>query len=142
MAKSCPVIENNSVLPSSTNRIVDQYQANIEFVKYDIKKNICKFDPIKAHGHDMIIIHMFKMSSDAINEPLFIIFKNCLKREIFPNDWKKGNIVPIIFRKGDEQNIENYCPVSLLPICNKVFECIEYANMLKYLLDNNLISPK
>ena len=111
-------------------------------MKYDIKKNICKFDPIKAQGHDMIIIHMFKMSSDAINEPLFIIFKNCLKREIFPNDWKKGNIVPIIFRKDDEQNIENYCPVSLLPICNKVFECIKYANMLKYLLDNNLISPK
>ena len=31
---------------------------------------------------------------------------------------------------------------SLLPICSKIFERIKYDNMLKYLLDNNLVSPK
>ena len=56
---------------------------------------ICKLDPNKAHGHDMISIRMLKMSGDAKIEPLFKIFKNCLKCGIFPDDWKKGNIVPI-----------------------------------------------
>ena len=28
------------------------------------------------------------------------------------------------------------------PICSKIFECMIYGNMLKYFLDNNLISPK
>ena len=46
------------------------------------------------------------------------------------------------FLKKDKQNIKNYCPVSLLPICSKIFERIIYNNMLKYFLDNNLISPK
>ena len=88
----------------------------------------------------MISIPMLKMSGDAIIKTLFKIFKNCLKCGIFPDDWKKGNIVPI-FKKGDKQNLRNYRPVSLLPICSKIFERIIYDNMLKYFLNNNLISP-
>ena len=132
-----------SVLSSSTIPVTDQYLANIEFTKDDIKRFICKLDPNKGHGHDMISIRILKMSSDAIIEPLslFKIFKNCLKCEIFANDWKKGNIVPI-FKKGDKENIKNYRLVSLLPICSRIFERIIYNNMLKYFLDNNLITPK
>ena len=63
-------------------------------------------------------------------EPLFKIFKNCVKCGIFPDYWKKGNIVPI-FKKGGKQNIKNFCPFSLLPICSKIFERIIYDNMLK-----------
>ena len=76
-AKQCSIIENNSVFPSSTIPITDQYLANIEFMKDDIKRIICKLDPDKAHGHGMISIRMLKVSGDAIIEPLFKIFKNC-----------------------------------------------------------------
>ena len=38
--------------------------------------------------------------------------------------------------------MKHYRPVSLLPICSKVFERIIYDNILKYFLDTNLISPK
>ena len=121
-AKQCSIIENNSVLPSSTIPVTDQYLANIEFTKDDIKRIICKLDPNKAHGHDMISIRMLKVSGDAIIETLFKIFKNCLKCGIFLDDSNKGNIVPI-FKKGDKQNIKNR-PVSLLPTCSKIFERI------------------
>ena len=69
-AKQCSIIENNNVLPSSTNTITDHYLANIEFAKDDIERIICKLNPSKAHGHDMISIRMLKISSDAIIEPL------------------------------------------------------------------------
>ena len=128
-AKQYSIIENNSVLPSSINRITDKYLGNIELKEDDIKRIICKLDLNKAHGHDMISICMLKMSGDAIIEPLFKIFKICLKCGIFPDDWKKGNIVPI-FKKGDKQNIKNYRAVSLLPICSKIFERVIYNNML------------
>ena len=57
-AKQCSVIENNSVLPAWTIPVTDQYLANIEFMKDDIKRIICKLDPNKACGHDMIRIRM------------------------------------------------------------------------------------
>ena len=46
-AKQCSIIENNSVFPSSTIRITDQYLANIEFMKDDIKRTICNSILIK-----------------------------------------------------------------------------------------------
>ena len=45
LVKQCLVIENNSVLSSSTVPVTDQYLANIEFTKDDIKRIICKLDP-------------------------------------------------------------------------------------------------
>ena len=69
-AKQFSIIEKNSVLPSSTIPVTDQYLANTEFTKDDIKRIICKLDSNKAHGHDIISIRMLKMSGDAIVEPL------------------------------------------------------------------------
>ena len=86
LAKHCSVTESNNVLPTSSNPIIDQYVSNVEFTKDDIKKIICKLDPNKAHGHNMISIRMLKMSGDAIIKPLFSIFKNCLNCGIFPDE--------------------------------------------------------
>ena len=108
-AKQCSIFKNNSVLPSSTIPVTDQYLANIEFAKDDIKRIICKLYPNKAHGHDMISIPMLKVTGDAIIKPFFKIFENCLKCGIFPDDWKKGNIVPI-FQKRRQTNHQKLSP--------------------------------
>ena len=42
-------------------------------------------------------------------------------------------------KKGDKQLLENYRPVSLLPIFGKVFEKILYNNIFEYLQENNLL---
>ena len=52
---------------------------------------------------------------------------------------KKGNIVPC-YKKGDKQNLKNYRPVSLLPICGKNFERLIFNEMFSFLLANNLLA--
>ena len=59
---------------------------------------------------------------------------------MFPSEWKIGNIAPI-HKKGDKQVLKNYCLVSLLPICGKVFERLIFNEMFSFLLENNLVSP-
>ena len=61
----------------------------------------------------------------------------CLNTGKFPSECKKGNVVPI-HRKDDKQNVKNYRPVSLLPICGKIFERLIYNFMYDFLTDNNL----
>ena len=63
----------------------------------------------------------------------------CLNTGKFPSEWKKGNDVPI-HKKDDKQNVKNYCPVSLLPICSKIFECLIYSVMYDFLTENDLLS--
>ena len=53
---------------------------------------------------------------------------------------KKGNIVPC-YKKGDKQNLKIYRPVSILPICGKIFERLIFNEMFNFFLANNLLAP-
>ena len=88
----------------------------------------------------MISIGMLKRCGDSICKPLELIFKTCLRNGRFPLEWKKANVVPI-HKKGDEQTIKNYRPVSFLPICWKIFEHLLYDTILDFFSKNNLLSP-
>ena len=58
----------------------------------------------------------------------------------FPSDWKKAHVVPV-HKKRDKQCLKNYRPISLLPICSKIFERLIYNELFTFFTDNNLISP-
>ena len=82
---------------------------------------------------------MLKICGVSVCKHLETILRFCLDHGKFPEEWKKAIVVPV-FKKGDKQCVKNYRPVSLLPICSKIFERIIYNNTYNYLIDNNLIS--
>ena len=82
---------------------------------------------------------MIKLCGNSICKPLSIIFKDCLSEGKFPHECKKANVVPV-HKKGKKQSLENYRPISLLPICSKIFEHLIYNKMFTFFTENNLIS--
>ena len=50
-----------------------------------------------------------------------------------------ANMVPVC-KKSDKQILQNYRPVSPLPICGKVFECLIYNSLFEYFIENDLHS--
>ena len=119
--QKCNTIENDSTLTNDLVFETTERISSFDISKDEITKIIRSLDPIKAHGHDEISIRMLKLCDSSISKPSFLLFKHSLENECFPNKWKKANIVPI-HKKGDKQLIQNYRPVSLLPICGKIFE--------------------
>ena len=67
-----------------------------------------------------------------------IIYKNYTDTGIFPDLWKKSNIVPVC-KRGDKQLLQNYRSVSLLPIFRKNFEKILFNSICEYLQEYNLL---
>ena len=88
----------------------------------------------------MVSIRMVKICDASICTPLELIFRSCLENRKFPTEWKKANVVTA-HKKGDKENLENYRPMSLLPVPGKIFKKILY-NMYEFFAENNLISPK
>ena len=129
---------NGSSLPFELFLNTDKFLSNITFSSDDILKIIQNLDSEKAHGHDRISIRMLKICGPSICKPLEIIFKSCLERGVFPLEWKKANIVPD--HKNDNQSLENYRPISLLPIYGKIFERLLYNEMFDFFITNHLIS--
>ena len=82
---------------------------------------------------------MLKLSCSSIIKPLLIIFRYCLKFGTFPDDWKKDSIVPV-HKKDDKQIVDNYRPVSLLPIGFKIFEKLDFDAIFECMIEKNLLS--
>ena len=137
-SKQCKPIINSSVLPNFiflTDQRIDQLTIGND----DIIALIRNINPNKATGSDGISGQMLLLCDDSVILPLKIIFRNIQSTSIYPDIWKLANVTPI-FKKGDKQLIKNYRPISLLPICGKMFEKIIFNNLYSYLNGNNLIT--
>ena len=137
-SEQCKPIVNSSVLPNfaflTVKRIDELIISNDE-----ISSLIRNINPNKATGSDGISGQMLLICDDSVTLPLKIIFSNILLSSTYPDIWKLANVIPI-FKKGDKQLIKNYRPISLLPICGKLFEKIIFNNLYSYLNTNNLIT--
>ena len=51
-------------------------------------------------------IRMLKLCESAITEPFYFIFKSCFSSNIFPDIWKKENVIPV-YEKGDKKVLRN-----------------------------------
>ena len=106
----------------------------------DILSIIKNLNVDKAHGWDQLSIRMIKTCGDAITFPLKLIFKSMINEGVFPDDWKKSNVVPI-HKKESKNLIKNYRPISLLPIFSKVFERLVFNTLFNFFLQNKLFTP-
>ena len=137
--EQCRPITNDSSLPNKPTIETVTRLSDINIDTDTIIKLIRSLDPNKAHGCDGISVRMFKLCATSISKPLHILFNNSVISECFPNEWKKANVIPV-HKEGDKQIINNYRPVSLLPICSKIFEKIILNSLFEYLEDNKLLN--
>ena len=59
-------------------------------------------------------------------------------QEYFHKIFKTGKITPI-FKKGNKELLENYRPVSVLPIFGKIFEKILYNRLYNFFTKENVL---
>ena len=101
---------------------------------------IRSLNPNKAHGWDDISIRMIKLCDVALVFLLKLVFENFHRQGIFPEKWKKANVVPIL--KKNEKNLkENYRSISLLPIFGKILEKLIFNTLYRHLESNSLLNP-
>ena len=136
-ASQCSLLMNNSTLPNAHFK-TNSRLSNIDVNRESIGNIIKDLNPAKAHGWDGISIRMIKMCDKSIVVPLMIIFKKVISSSTYPESWKKGNIVPV-HKKESKNLVQNYRPISLLPICSKIFEKLIYNSLFRHLKDNDLL---
>ena len=136
----CTPLKNDRVLATLLEHQLEARFSKINFIDDQIWKILRALDINKAHGHDEISIRMLKLCGKSIITPLSLLFQNCINTRTSPDTWKKSNIVPV-YKKGEKQIVDNYRPVSLLPILGKIFEKIIFNSIFEYLEENNLLCP-
>ena len=85
-SKNCQPLQNNSTLPKSYTYHTENRLNDITFDNEKLLKVMQSLDANKVHGYDGILIRMIKLSNPSIIKPVSIIFTNCVKSSIFPDD--------------------------------------------------------
>ena len=128
------------MLPTNQLFLTQARPRYLDFNEGEIVKIIRALNINKAHGHNGISIRMIKVCDESLLKPLLILFKNSLKLSYYPDIWKKSNIIPA-HKKNDKQLLNNYRPISLLPIFGKIFEKIIFNRIYDFLLKEELLNP-
>ncbi len=90
-------------------------------------------------GSDDIQLKFVKDALYIIAFYLTCIINTSLVTGVFPTAWKHAIVVPV-YKNGDAENVNNYRPISLLPIISKILEKIVASQLMYYLEKKNLLS--
>ena len=82
-----------------------------------------KLDAAKASPYNNIPTKLFKQYSSHYAGIITILCINMILTSHFPNNLKLGDITPA-YKKDDPNIINNYRPISILPVISKIFERI------------------
>ena len=93
----------------------------------------------KATGIDRISAKILKLASPIISKPIAEIINRSIVSQIFPNEWKIAKVIPL-HKKGPRNVLDNYRPISILPVVSKVYEKILYEQLIEYFNAKKLLS--
>ena len=75
----------------------------------------------RAVGYDELGAQHIKSSSSAIIQPLLHICNLSFTHGVFPEAMKIAKVIPL-FKSGNDMKVNNYRPVSILPVLWKILE--------------------
>ena len=97
----------------------------ISYIILNLKNKPCNIDAIPNK--------IFKSIHNIIAPPLTKIINNSFQSGIFPDSLKIARVVPV-FKGGDDDDVNNYRPISILPTLSKILDR-EYR--VEYFLESN-----
>ena len=103
----------------------------IELSEHDVASCLRNLDASKASGPDGIPARLLKECSSQIAPKLCCLFNLSLNSGRIPSEWKSADVTPIHKRESKE-SVENYRPISLLPIISKALERCVYQRFYEH----------
>lgn len=82
-----------------------------------------------------------KLVCELLIIPITKIENRCIRESIFPDIWQTALVIPV-FKKGDQNDMSNYRPISLLPVLSKILEKCIAERTTQYLEQNNLLTDR
>lgn len=106
----------------------------------EIYKIIMSLNNTTAVGSDGISTKILKTCAKSLCEPLSFLINLSFEEGNFPNKLKTSIVRPL-FKKGDQYDINNYRPITMIPVISKIFEKAMFSRLYSFLTNQNILSP-
>lgn len=92
-----------------------------------------------SYGVNVISTRLLKLISKQISEQLTLLINESFNTGVFPSSLKVASITPV-YKAGDPLLVENYRPISVLPLFSKVVEKCMAIRMTKFMTKYSILS--
>ena len=92
----------------------------------------------KSTGPNSTPTHVLKISNQIICKPLTYLINLSFSNGIFRDLLKTSNVIPV-FKRGENQDYNNYRPISLISKLSKLMEKIVHPRLYSFLEKNALL---
>ena len=140
-------INNNDAGVSQSTDLPQFNQSDLEsnspILLPEIEKCILNLNNGKSSSPIDDIINEYLKYSKELLLPLLTKLFNCVFDTGFvPVSWVKGVIIPVYKNKGDQNQVQNYWPITILHVSclGKLFTSVLNKRLTKYLESNNLLN--
>ena len=134
--KSVPKVPNKSPEQFLRNRV--QFEFLIAHITEDEIVDLISQLPNKATGHASIPLKFLKIVADLIAIPLCRIINFSFRQGIFPELLKTAKVIPS-FKAGSADDVNNYRPISLLSIFDKIMEKLMHKQLYAFLEEHQVL---
>lgn len=111
-----------SVLAIADHSLDSHYPFKFKKLKVtEVEKVLKKLNTNKATGWDFLPPKALKSGANGLAVPLTTLYNSCISHSHWPNEWKKGEWTPV-YKKDDPMDKQNYRPITIQILLNKVFE--------------------
>ena len=141
---------------SVKNYLVTFPDSNTQFTEFlrDINVNESFFNPVtpeeveleilqtpsnKSFGLYSFPINILKSLRCILSSPLATIFNTSVRSGTFPDKLKTSKITPI-FKASEDNDPNNYRPISILSVFNRIFEKLMYNRLIQFIEHNKLLN--
>ena len=100
-----------------------------------------KLQKNKSAGPDNLPPGFLKNIALHIAAPLTHVINTSIEAGIVPQGFKTGKVIPV-YKSGPKNIMDNYRPITILPVCSKIYEKCIYKQLILYLESNNLLSTR
>ena len=115
--------------------------ANSSYSEGEIKGIINSLNSKNSLGYDEITTKILKLCTNQTSKPLAFIFNKSISVGIFPERLKYANVISL-YKKGVLAVMDNYRPISLLPLFSKILEKAMYCRLNQHLQVHKLLATE
>lgn len=109
--------------------------------QFDIYKIILNLKNTNSTGYDDINTKMLKACAGTLSMPLCHLVNLSFTHGQFPTNLKYSLVKPL-FKKGEKDNMNNYRPITLIPVISKIFEKVMYAKISNFITKHSILKDE
>lgn len=111
----------------------------IDITYETVGKCLKDLKPDMSCGPDKVHPRLLESAGPALIPFVMLLYLSSASSNLVPNLWKSANISPL-FKKDDETDKQNYRPISLLCVPEKIMETFVASTVKTHMIDHDLAS--